>query len=146
LQTLQSSRISAGLLAITAILGIVTLALDQVLRGASMHYYALVIFVIIDFVAAGFALVKPGKTALTVAGGWAGLRILLQIADLSQAQVYQFTYTQFADYLFNPMSALSSSLGNPAGIPGAAIDLIVILEVIVVILAWNARMTGPAKT
>ena len=143
---LQSSRISAGFLAITGILGIVILGLDQVLRGAPMHYYALVIFVIIDFVAAVFALVKPGKTALTVAGGWAGLRLLLQIADLSQAQVYQFTFTQFADYLFNPMSALSTSLGNPAGVPGAVIDLIVILEVIIVMLVWNARMTGPAKT
>jgi hypothetical protein len=146
MQTSQASRIAGGLLALTGILGIVILALDQVLRGAPMHYYALIAFVIVDFAAAGLALAKPGKTAFTVAGGWAGLRILLQIADLSQAHLYQFRYTQFADYLFNPMSSLSSSLGNPLGIPGAAIDLIVILEIIVAALAWKARSTVQAKS
>jgi hypothetical protein len=105
MQISRASRIAGALLALTALFGIVILSLDQVLRGAPTHYYALIAFVIIDLLATGFAFAKPGKTACIVAGGWAGLRILLQLADLSQAHLYKFRYTQFADYLFNPMSS-----------------------------------------
>jgi hypothetical protein len=74
MQTIRASII-AGTLAVTGVLGIVILAFEQVLRGAPLQYYALMFFVAIDFVAAGFALAKPSKTALTVARGWAGLNL-----------------------------------------------------------------------
>jgi len=53
--------------------------------------------------------------------------------------MYQFTYAQFADYLFNPLSSLPASLGNPPGIPPIPIDLILIIDVAVLFTAVRAR-------
>jgi hypothetical protein len=49
------------------------------------------------------------------------------------------TYNEFADYLFDP---LATDTGNPMGVPAALIDLIIILEAIVVSLAWKARSSS----
>ena len=126
---------------LTGILGIAILGTDNVLRsGAPMHYYALIVFVIVDFIVGAFVLTKGTRPALLVAIAWSILRIVLQIADLSQASVYQFSsYAQFADYLFKPTSGMAVSLGNPPGVPGALIDLIIVFELAVIAIAWGAR-------
>ncbi len=141
MQTGSVSKAVGGLLILTAVLGIILLSLDSVLRsGAPTHYYTLVLFVIVDIVIAIFVIAKSTPMGFTLALGWSLLRILLQVADVSQASVYQFSsYGQFADYLFNPTSSLSTSLGNPPGVPAALIDLILIFEVAVVALAWKGR-------
>jgi hypothetical protein len=45
-------------------------------------------------------------------------------------------YVDFADYLFSP---LATNPPNPTGVPGALIDLIIILQIIVIWLAWKGR-------
>ncbi len=130
------------MLILTAILGLLILSADNVLRtGAPAHYYALIGFVILDFAVGIFVMTKPTKTAFSIAMGWSLLRIILQIADITQASAYQFaSYGQFADYLFNPGSGLAVSLGNPPGVPAALIDLILILEIAVIAVAWKGRL------
>jgi hypothetical protein len=138
-QGIGASKACGALLIVSAILGIVLLALDNVLRtSAILHYYSLVAFVIVDVAIGIYILARPGKMVLSIAIIWCVVRIILQFADLSQASVYQFSsYGQFADYLFNPTSSLSISLGNPAGVPGLLIDLILILELAVIAIAWR---------
>jgi hypothetical protein len=135
------SKKVGALLILAALLGIILLSLDNVLRtGAPTHYYILMLFVILDLVIGAFVIAKPTKLAFSTAVSYSLLRIILQLADVSQASVYQFSsYGQFADYLFNPASGLSVSLGNPPGIPGSLIDLIMILEIVVIALAWRGR-------
>lgn len=135
----KASKFAGGLLAITGILGVIVLAVDQVLRGAPQHLYALVVFVIIDFILAGYVLAKPLKMSFTFAAVWSVIRIILQLADISQAHLYEFRYREFADYLFNPFSSWPTTLGNLPGVPSALIDLIVLFEIIVIIVAWGAR-------
>ena len=125
--------------------------MDQALRGAidamvdiPLHYYALMVFVVLDFIFAGVAFAKPVK-GLALAGGWSLLRIIIQIADLFQAHAYMMRYTQFADYLFNPMSSLSTSFGNPPGVPAVFLDPILLFELIVVIL-WMKGPSAATKT
>jgi hypothetical protein len=136
IQTSTASKTAGALLALTGILGIVILAADNVLRAVPMHLYALIVFVIIDFAVAGFVFLKPSKMAFTTAAAWSALRIIIQIADVSQGPVLGMGYTDFANYLFNPASASGS---NPMGVPAALIDLIMILEVVVILVAWRAR-------
>lgn len=125
------------MLALTGILGIAILAADNVLRAVPMHFYALVVFVIVDFAVAGFVFMKPSKMVFTIAAGWSALRIIIQIADVSQAQVLGYSgYGEFANYLFNPLTA---SAGNPMGVPAALMDLMIILELVVIWVAWGAR-------
>ncbi len=140
-----ASKVSGGLLALTAILGVVILGLDNVLRmGAPAHYYALMGFVVVDFAVGTLVITRPTKTAFSIVIGWCLLRIILQVADISQASAYQFSsYAQFADYLFNPASGLAASLGNPPGVPAALIDLIIALEMAVVLVAWKSRRSQP---
>ncbi len=136
-----ASKVSGVLLALTAILGLAILSFDNVLRtGAPAHFYTLVGFVILDFAVGILVVARPTKTAFSIVIGWCLLRIILQIADISQASVYQFSsYVQFADYLFNPASGLAVSLGNPPGVPAALIDLILALEIAVIAVAWKGR-------
>jgi hypothetical protein len=128
-------------------LGIALLALDNVLRtGATLHYYALLAFVIVDIAVGIYVLARPVKMVFSIAIIWCIVRIILQFADLSQAAVYQFSsYAQFADYLFNPASSLSISFGNPPGVPGLLIDLILVLEVAVIVVAWRLSHSVPPK-
>jgi hypothetical protein len=135
----SASKTVGSLLALTGILGIIILAADQVLPSVPAHYYALVVFVIVDFAMAGLVLAKPSKMAFTLAASWSLLRILLQFADVTQGPGLGMTYNEFADYLFDP---LATNTGNPIGVPAALIDLIVILEAIVVSLAWKARSSS----
>lgn len=130
---------------LTAILGIAILSTDNVLRsGAPMHYYALIAFVIVDLIVGTFVFTKGTRVAFLIAIAWSILRIVLQIADLSQASVYQFSsYTQFADYLFNPTSGIAVSLGNPPGVPGMLIDLIIVFELAVIVIAWSSSRSKP---
>jgi hypothetical protein len=137
--TSGASRTVGSLLALTAILGIVILAADQVLPSVPAHYYALVVFVIIDFAIAGLVLAKPSKMSFTLAAGWSALRILLQFADVTQGPGLGMTYNEFADYLFDP---LATNTGNPIGVPALLIDLIIILEAAVISLAWKARSSS----
>jgi hypothetical protein len=132
-----------SLLVASGILGIVILALDTVLRtGAPPHYYALIVFVIIDFVLGALAFPMPKSMLVRLAVLWSGLRILIQLGDVYLGPMYQFTYAQFADYLFNPLSSVPASLGNPAGIPPVPIDLILFIDIAVFLIAvkaWSKR-------
>lgn len=135
------SRTIGTLFAISGLLGIVILALDQVLRtGAPQHYDALILFVIIDFLVGALAFRIPEKLMLKVAAAWCALRIVIQVGDIALGPMFQFTYGQFADYLFNPASALPASLGNPTGIPAVPIDLILICDIAVLLTVARAMM------
>jgi hypothetical protein len=92
----------------------------------------LILFVLVDFVVAGFVLLKAGKTALNVAGLWSILRIVAQLGNVLSAPQMGLTYAQFADYLFDPLVLQE---GNPPGVPAVLLDLIIVFE-LVVILAW----------
>ena len=108
--------------------------------GAPAHYDALILFVIIDFLVGALAFPMPQKLMLKVAAIWGAVRILLQLGDVMLGPMFQFSYAQFADYLFNPASALPASLGNPAGIPPVPIDLILICDIVVLITVARATM------
>lgn len=124
----------------SGLLGIVILALDNVLRsGAPTHYFALIAFVVIDFLLGGLAFPMPTRLLVRVAALWSGLRILIQLADVFLGPMYQFTYEQFVDYLFNPLSSLPASLGNPFGIPPIPIDMILIIDIAVLLTAVRNR-------
>ncbi len=142
IQTTTASKVSGGLLILAAILGLLILGTDNVLRtGAPAHYDALIGFVILDLAVGILVITKPTKTAFSIAIGWSLLRMILQIADVTQASAYQFSsYGQFADYLFNPGSGVAVSLGNPPGVPAALIDLILIMEIAVIAVAWKGRL------
>lgn len=117
------------------------MALDRVLRtGAPQHYDALIGFVIIDFLVGALAFPMPQKLMLKVAAIWSALRILIQLGDVTLGPMFQFTYAQFADYLFNPTSTLPASLGNPPGIPPVPIDLILICDVAILLTVARASM------
>ena len=140
MQTSIGSKVVAVLLVITGILGVVILGTDQILRQTALaHAYVLAVFVIIDLAVAGVVLVKPTKMNFTLSALWSVLRLVLQIADVSQAHMYQMRYREFAAYLFTPTMATPP---NPTGIPGAVIDLIMILEIIVTVVAWRARVSA----
>ena len=142
IQTPKAAKIVGALLALTGILGILILAFDRVLaESAPLHLYALVSFVAIDFLLAAVVLAKPSKMIFTATAGWSILRIILQIADVSQVHQpgFEMRYREFADYLFNPVSSIGTSAGNPTGVPGALMDLTVLFEIIVIVIAWGAR-------
>jgi hypothetical protein len=140
----SASKACGPLLIVSAILGIGLLALDNVLRTATLHFYALITFVIVDIAIGLYVLARSGKMVFSIAIIWCVLRIILQFADISQASVYQFSsYGQFADYLFNPTSSLSVSLGNPPGVPGLLIDFNLILELAVTAIAWRLGHSVP---
>jgi hypothetical protein len=137
MRTSGVSKTTGALIALTGILGIIILAADKILPLVPMHYYALVAFVIVDFVVAGFVFIKPSKMSFTLVVGWSLLRIIIQIADVSQASaVGMASYVDFASYLFNPVGATPP---NAMGVPGALIDIIILLEIVAFWLAWGAR-------
>jgi len=105
----------------------------------SLHAYVLILFVIVDFVVAGYVLIKGGKMALTVATLWSGLRVIIQLANVSSATQMGLTYSQFADYLFDPFVLQE---GNPPGVPAVFLDLIIICEVVVILVWLKARSSS----
>ena len=136
----KASKAAGGLLALTGIIGIVLLATDQILRGAlgGTHFYALIAFVTIDFAVAGYLLARPSKMSLTLTVAWSVLRLVLQFANIyiGPAQEGTSAYADFANYIFNPTLTTAP---NPPRVPGALIDFIVILEIVVIGIAWSAR-------
>jgi len=139
--SMAPSRMVGTLFVMSGISGIVLLVLDQALRtGAPQHYDALILFVIIDFLVGALAFPMPEKLMLKVAAIWSALRILIQLGDVMLGPMFQFSYAQFADYLFNPASTLPASLGNPVGIPPVPIDLILICDIAVLITVARASM------
>jgi hypothetical protein len=132
-----ASRVTGALLVVIGLLGALILGLDHILwETAPVHAYGLVAFVIIDFAAAAFVLAKPMRIAFTLAATWSALRVLIQLGDVLLGPSYGLTYAQFADYLFNPAATNSP---NPTGIPGALIDAILILQIIVIWMALKGR-------
>lgn len=124
---------AAVLLALTGLLGVVLLSMDQIIwQFMPSHAYALIIFVVIDFALAGLIVAKPSKLTFTLLVAWSVLRILLLVADVATND----NPASFANYLFNPTS---HDAPNPAGIPGLFIDLMVILELIVIWISWTRR-------
>ena len=130
----MASRACGGLLILSAVFGIGILALDTVLRTATVYYYALLAFVVVDVAVGVSILARPVRMVFSIAIIWCAVRIVLQFADLSGS-----SYVQFADYLFNPASSFSVSLGNPPMVPGLLIDCILILEFAVIAIAWRLR-------
>ena len=100
------------------------------------HAYGLVGFVIIDFIIALLLLSRPSKMAFTAAAAWSILRIVIQVADVYFGPAIGLSYSDFANYLFNPTIVTAP---NPPGIPAALIDLIIIIQVIVVGVSLRAR-------
>jgi len=117
--------------------GIAILTLDQILwETAPPHAYGLILFVIIDFVLGGFVIARASRMAFTLAAGWSAIRIIIQIGDILLGPSVGISYAGFADYLFNPMAV---NPPNPAGVPGGLIDLIIILQIVVIWVAWKWR-------
>jgi len=138
---LASSRIIGSLFVVSGTLGIVLLVSDSVLRSyAAQHYDALIGFVIIDFLLGVLCFPMPQKLMLKLAAIWSTLRILIQLGDVMLAPMFQFPYAQFADYLFNPTSALSTSSGNPPGIPSIPIDLTFICDFAILLTVARASV------
>ena len=127
MDTNKASKLASGFLAVTAVLGIIMLATDQILRDSlsGQHWDALAVFVIIDLAVAVYVVVKRSRTGLTLGAAWSILRIIIQLADVVIAPTLQMSYGDFANYLFNPTLITSP---NPPGVPAALIDLIIILE------------------
>jgi len=137
---LRASRVIGGLFVVSGLLGIFLLFSDPVLRiGAPQHYDALIAFVVIDFVLGGLELLTPRSFLLRASAIWSGVRILLMVGDVFLGPMYSFTYAQFADYLFNPMSSMAADVGNPAGIPAIPIDLILLIDLAVLIIALRQK-------
>jgi len=135
-----------GLFIVSGLLGIFLLFSDPVLRiGAPLHYDALIAFVIVDFLLGGLEFLTPRTLLLRVAAIWSGVRILLMLGDVFLAPMYQFTYAQFADYLFNPMSSVAADVGNPAGIPAIPIDLILVIDFAVLFIALRQKRSANAR-
>jgi len=145
METRKASKLAGGLLAITGLLGIVILSTDQILKESlgGQHWYALVAFVVVDFLVAAYVVSKPSGPSLTLGAVWSTLRILIQLADVATAPMSQMSYGDFANYLFNPTLVTNP---NPPGIPGALIDLILILEIVVVGVGFSGRRGTPKAT
>ena len=133
-----ASKLVGALVALTGISGIVILATDQILRQTlgGQHWYGLAVFVIIDFVVSVYVTFRPTRISFTLAGAWAILRIVIQLADIATAPMFQMGYGDFASYLFNPTLMTKP---NPPGVPAALIDLILLLELAVVWVAFSGR-------
>ena len=84
--SLSSIRVGA-ILAVTGLLGLGILLTDQILRTATDHFYALILFVIVDFVLSGLVVAKPSRAAFRLAAVWCALRIVLQLGDISSPTV-----------------------------------------------------------
>jgi hypothetical protein len=137
---LRASRVIGGLFIVSGLLGIFLLFSDPVLRiGAPQHYDALIAFVVIDFLLGGLEILTPRSLLLRASAIWSVVRILLMAGDVFLGPMYQFTYAQFADYLFNPISSMPADVGNPAGIPAIPIDLILLIDLAVIIIALRQR-------
>jgi len=137
---LRTPEVIGGLFVVSGLLGIFLLFSDPVLRiGAPQHYDALIVFVVIDFLLGGLEFLTPRSLMVRVAAIWSVVRILLQLGDVFLGPMYQFTYAQFADYLFNPMSSVPATVGNPAGIPSIPIDLILLIDFAVLFIALSRR-------
>jgi len=142
MNTSKAAKLVGGLLAVTAVLGIIILATDQILRESlgGQHWDGLVVFVIIDFAVAAYAVAKPSRTSLTFGAAWCVIRIIIQLADVATAPMSQMSYGDFANYLFNPALITNP---NPPGVPAALIDLIIILELAIVGVALSGRHVTP---
>ena len=127
----------------TGVLGIVILATDRILweSASGTHAYGLIVFVVLDLAVAVYVFAKPSKMSFTLAAAWAILRIVIQIGDVALAPQVGLGYADFANYLFNPTLTTAP---NPPGVPGALIDLIMILEIVVIGVAWAGR-SSPQK-
>jgi len=127
---LQGMSKSVGaLLAVIGILGVLILAFDSVLREyAPTHFDALIIFVLVDFSLASVAIFKPSRVAFTLAAVWSMLRIALLAGDVLQGVSL--------NYLFNPFNVVDV---NPPGIPGAVLDLMLILQIVLIPTSLKAR-------
>ena len=132
-----SSKVTGGLLAVIGLLGVLILAVDHLLwQIAPLHAYGLVVFVMVDFGLCAFVFARPSKAAFTLAGAWCILRIIIQMGDIALGPSFGLSYAQFVDYLFNP---LANNPPNITGVPGALIDLILVLEIVVIWMALRGR-------
>jgi len=138
MQASTNQKLAGVLVAFSGLLGIVILGTDRILWESlsGRHAYALAVFVVMDFAVSGYVVARAGKMTFTIAASWSAFRVVTQFANIYSASEIGLTYAQFATYLFNPMVIQP---GNPPGIPAALLDLIIILEVVVVGVAWNGR-------
>ncbi|MGP8070426.1 MAG: hypothetical protein ACLP5V_11105 [Candidatus Bathyarchaeia archaeon] len=143
---MRTSRVIGGLFVVSGLLGVFLLLSDPVLRiGAPQHYDALIAFVVIDFLLGGLEFLTLRSLLVRVAAIWSVVRILLQLGDVFLGPMYQFTYAQFADYLFNPMSSVPATVGNPAGIPSIPIDLILLIDFAVLFIALSQKHSASSS-
>lgn len=125
----KAARAVGGLLAVVGVLGVIIIVFDSVLQEyAPLHFDALIVFVIVDFSLASLAMIKPSKATFTLAALWSVLRIALLIGDVLQGVSF--------NYLFNPFNVVDE---NPPGIPGAMLDLMLVLQLVVIPISLKAR-------
>jgi hypothetical protein len=104
---------------VIAILGVIILIFLS--EEVTFHVYALILYVLADFVVAGFVLLKPSKTSFTLAALWSLLRIVLFVGDISRTAILQ----------------ASPAEENP--LEFQVLELIAILQIAVIATAWKAR-------
>jgi hypothetical protein len=97
------------------------------------------VFVIIDIVVGVLVLAKPSGVISSLAATWCAVRVIIQIADVLVGPSFGLMYAQFADYLFNPSG---TNPPNSTGIPGALVDTILILEIMVIWVALKGRSSS----
>lgn len=115
----KASWIAGGLLAVTTMLALIILAFLS--EEVTLHFYALIVFVVLDLVLAGFVLLRPSKISFTLVALWGILRIVLFVGDISQASILQ-----------SP-----SAEDNP--LEFRMLELIAILQIGLIGVAWKGR-------
>ncbi|MEM4312269.1 MAG: hypothetical protein QXX95_07765 [Nitrososphaerales archaeon] len=132
-------------LIIQASMGILILTTDKLLWeiAATSKAYPLIGFIIVDFILAGWLVVRKIFSWIPIFS-WALIRLLLQFGDLLTApMVYnepmEISLPLFANYLFNPLDTQGVKFGNPFGIPAIAIDVMVLMYILLIILSLRGR-------
>lgn len=119
------------LLAISALLGIVILVEDYLLgfdggrylwyyNDVGFHAYALIGFLVIDFIIAGLILAK-GRMGVRLALLWSILQVLAMLLDPFTGPQFGIEALDFANYLFGIW----------------AFDLLLIVRIITIPIAWR---------
>ncbi len=132
----NAANILPLMLALSGVMGVVILVTDKILWDEAPfgHLYGLIAFTALDFTVGGYLVIKKSNLALKTAAAWSIVRLIIQFADIFTGPLTGLTYSEFANYLFNP---IADNPPNPTGVPGVPIDIITFSDLIVALVAWN---------